>query len=41
MKDKYGTGECNPFQDEQSDAKFILNPEGKLKKSQKSNEIDR
>ena len=41
MKDKYGTGECNPFKDEQSEAKFILNPGGKLKKNQKPNEIDR
>ena len=40
MKDKYGTGECNPFKFEQSEAKFFLNPEGKLKKNQKLNEID-
>ena len=40
MKDKYGTGECNPFKDERSEAKFFLNPRGKLKKKQKPNEID-
>ena len=40
VKDKYGTGECNPFKAERSEAKFFLNPGGKLKKKQKPNEID-
>ena len=41
MKDKYGTGECNPFKAERSEAKFFLNTGGKLKKNKKPNEIDR
>ena len=40
VKDKYGTGECNPFKAERSEGKFFLNPGGKLKKKQKPNEID-
>ena len=31
VKDKYGTGECNPFKPEQSEANFFLNSGGKLK----------
>ena len=28
VKEKYGTGECNPFKAERSEAKFFLNTGG-------------